>query len=129
LFGPGSRSLNEGGNRADRLADRKIYERPTNAFVAGLRVGPCRTCSSETAKRITVRRKKIFFVENGEAPKRTFMSRRGTEIKDVSYAGMDDHAISPSISKAGGEELPNRPPEPGKTTSARRSRPRRGRKV
>jgi len=62
----------------------EIYERPDNAFVAGF-VGVSNLLERD-GERFTVRPEKIFFVENGKAPKGLHVEE-GT-VKDVLYAGM-----------------------------------------
>jgi putative spermidine/putrescine transport system ATP-binding protein len=75
--------FNEGG--IEQIGSpTEIYERPKNAFVAGF-VGVSNLLERD-GQRITVRPEKIFFVENGKAPKGLHVEE-GT-IKDVSYAGM-----------------------------------------
>jgi putative spermidine/putrescine transport system ATP-binding protein len=65
-------------------APTEIYERPDNAFVADF-VGVSNLLERD-GRRFTVRPEKIFFVENGKAPKDLHVED-GT-IRDVSYAGM-----------------------------------------
>jgi putative spermidine/putrescine transport system ATP-binding protein len=74
--------FNEG--RIEQIgAPEDVYERPSNAFVAGF-VGVSNLLERD-GQRITVRPEKIFFVENGNAPKDLHVEE-GT-IRDVLYAG------------------------------------------
>jgi putative spermidine/putrescine transport system ATP-binding protein len=74
--------FNEG--RIEQIgAPEDVYERPSNPFVAGF-VGVSNLLERD-GQRITVRPEKIFFVENGNAPKDLHVEE-GT-IRDVLYAG------------------------------------------
>jgi putative spermidine/putrescine transport system ATP-binding protein len=62
----------------------EVYERPSNAFVAGF-VGVSNLLERD-GRRFTVRPEKIHILENGNAP--TGLHVEEGTIKDVSYAGM-----------------------------------------
>jgi putative spermidine/putrescine transport system ATP-binding protein len=75
--------FNEG--RIEQIgAPEEVYERPSNAFVAGF-VGVSNLLERD-GRRVTVRPEKIFFIENGKVPKDLHVEE-GT-IRDVLYAGM-----------------------------------------